>query len=83
MLFELKYYKPAISIHDLFVRDKSLIVDKRVLEHIQAREKAISSHKRGVVKYILGKCDGDYRVRSFLLTAKDYMELAKEVLKLK
>lgn len=70
LLFELKYYKPAISIHDLFVRDKSLIVDKRVLEHIQAREKAISSHKRGVVKYILGKCDGDYRVRSFLLTAR-------------
>lgn len=70
LLFELKYYKPAISIHNLFVRDKSLIVDKRVLEHIQAREKAISSHKRGVVKYILGKCDGDYRVRSFLLTAR-------------
>ena len=70
LLFELKYYKPAISIHDFFVRDKSLIVDKRVLEHIQAREKAISSHKRGVVKYILGKCDGDYRVRSFLLTAR-------------
>lgn len=70
LLFELKYYKPAISIHDLFVRDKSLIVDKMVLEHIQAREKAISSHKRGVVKYILGKCDGDYRVRSFLLTAR-------------
>ena len=70
LLFELKYYKPAISIHDLFVRDKSLIVDKRVLEHIQAREKAISSHKRGVVKYILGKGDGDYRVRSFLLTAR-------------
>ena len=70
LLFELKYYKPAISIHDLFVRDKSLIVDKRVLEHIQAREKAISSHKRDVVKYILGKCDGDYIVRSFLLTAR-------------
>lgn len=70
LIFELKYYKPAISIQDLFVRDKNLIVDKKVLEHIRAREKAISSHKKDVVKYILGSCEGDYSVRSFLLTAR-------------
>jgi hypothetical protein len=70
LLFELKYFKPAISSKDMLLKDKSKIVDKEVRRHIQEREKVIVSNVDEVVKYILGEYQYGYTVKSILLTAR-------------
>lgn len=70
LLFELKFYKPAISAKDMLLKDRSLIEDKDVFRHIKEREDAISDNVDEVVKYVLGKEEKGYTVKSILLTAR-------------
>lgn len=78
LLFELKFYKPAISSEDMLFRDKSKIVDKDVLRHMKEREEVIASNLDEVVKFILGEYQYGYRVRSILLTARTNFHGIKE-----
>ena len=70
LLFELKFYKPAIVAKDMFLRDRSLIVDKDVLRHIKEREEVILNNIDQVVEFILGKPETGYSVKAILLTAR-------------
>lgn len=70
LLFELKFYKPAIAVKDMLMRDRSLIVDKKVLKHIKERENVVLNNIDEVVKYILGEVETGYSVKSVLLTAR-------------
>lgn len=70
LLFELKYYKPALDYKEMFLRDKSIIVDKEVIHHIKARESAIVLNSNAVVKFITGKEESGYSVKSVLLTPR-------------
>lgn len=70
LLFELKFFKPAISVKDMFLRDKSQIVDNEIVRHMQERESVISANIGEVVKFVLGEEKMGYGVKSFLLTSR-------------
>ena len=70
LLFELKYYRPAFENKELFSRDKSLIVNKNVIQHMKEREKAVLKYSRNIVKFINGEVEDGYSVRSILLTVR-------------
>jgi hypothetical protein len=78
LLFELKFYKPAISSKDMLFKDKSKIVDKDVLRHMKEREEVVASNVDEVVKFILGEYQYGYKVRSILLTARTNFHGIKE-----
>lgn len=70
LIFELKFFKPAITPKEMLLRDRSLIEDKEVLRHIKEREKVITDNINEVVKFILGESEEGYNVKSILLTAR-------------
>ncbi len=70
LLFELKFFKPAISSKEMLYKDRSKIVDKEVLSHIKEREKAVKQNIDEVVKFVLGEYQYGYTVKSILLTAR-------------
>lgn len=70
LLFELKYYRPAFENKELFSRDKSLIVNKKVIQHMKEREKAVLKYSRNIVKFINGEVEDGYSVKSILLTVR-------------
>lgn len=70
LLFELKFFKPAISVEDMLSRDKSQMEDNEVIRHMQERESAISANTDEVVKFVLGKEQTGYTVKSILLTSR-------------
>lgn len=79
LLFELKYYRPALNYKDMFLRDKNIIVDKKVIHHIKARESAIARNTNAVVKFIKGKEESGYSVKSVLLTPRtNYYGICQE-----
>lgn len=79
LLFELKYYRPALDYKEMFLRDKNLIVDKEVIRHIKARESAIAINTNAVVKFIKGKEENGYSVKSVLLTPRtNYYGICQE-----
>lgn len=79
LLFELKYYRPALDYKEMFLRDKNIIVDKEVIRHIRARESAIAINTNAVVKFIKGKEDSGYSVKSVLLTPRtNYYGICQE-----
>ena len=82
LLFELKYYKPAVEYKDMFIRDKSIIIDKEVIRHIKDRESAIEKNIDAVVKFITGKEENGYSVNSILLSPRtNYYGLCQEEVK--
>lgn len=82
LLFELKYYKPAVEYKDMFIRDKSIIIDKEVIRHIKDRESAIEKNIDAVVKFITGKEENGYLVNSILLSPRtNYYGLCQEEVK--
>ncbi len=79
LLFELKYYRPALDYKEMFLRDKNIIVDKEVIRHIRARESAIAINTNAVVKFIKGKEESGYSVKSVLLTPRtNYYGICQE-----
>lgn len=79
LLFELKYYRPALDYKEMFLRDKNIIVDKEVIRHIKARESAIAINTNAVVKFIKGKEESGYSVKSILLTPRtNYYGICQE-----
>ncbi len=79
LLFELKYYRPALDYKEMFLRDKSIIIDKEVIRHIKARESAIVMNTNAVVKFIKGKEESGYSVKSVLLTPRiNYYGICQE-----
>lgn len=70
LLFELKYYRPAFENKELFSRDKSLIVNKKVIQHMKEREKAVLKYSRNIVKFINGEVEDGYSVKSILITVR-------------
>lgn len=70
LLFELKFFKPAISSKEMFYKDKSKIVDKEVIKHILDREDVVIQNVDEVVKSIIGEYQYGYSVKSILLTAR-------------
>lgn len=70
LIFELKFFKPAITPKEMLLRDRSLIEDKEVLRHIKEREEVITDNIDEVVKFILGESEEGYNVKSILLTAR-------------
>ncbi len=70
LIFELKFFKPAITPKEMLLRDRSLIEDKEVLRHIKEREEVITDNIDEVVKFILGEPEEGYNVKSILLTAR-------------
>ena len=70
ILLELKYYKPSMEYKEILYRDKSLILDKRVINHIKEREEAVSKNSGEVVKFVLGTEEQGYSVKSILHTAR-------------
>ncbi len=79
LLFELKYYKPALEYKEMFLRDKSIIDKDEVMRHIKAREVAIALNTKEVVKFIKGKEESGYSVKSILLTPRtNYYGICQE-----
>lgn len=70
LVFELKFYKPTISMKDMLLRDRSLVEGKDVFRHIREREEAIRNNVDEVVNFILGERKTGYAVKSILLTAR-------------
>lgn len=70
LIFELKFFKPAITAKEMFLRDQNLIEDNEVLRHIKEREAVISDNIDEVVKFILEEFEEGYSVKSILLTAR-------------
>lgn len=70
LIFELKFYKPAISMNDMLFRDRSLVESKNVFRHIKEREEAVRQNVDEVVNFILGERKMGYTVKSILLTAR-------------
>lgn len=70
LIFELKFYKPAISMNDMLLRDRSLVESKEVVRHMKEREEAVRQNVDEVVKFILGESRSGYTVKSILLTAR-------------
>lgn len=70
LLFELKFFKPAISMQDMLSRDKSQMDDNEVIRHMQERECVISANTNEVVKFVLGEEQIGYTVKSVLLTSR-------------
>ncbi|APC38895.1 hypothetical protein [Clostridium estertheticum] len=69
-LIEIKNYKPAIDSKELFYKDKNKIDKDEVFRKIKSREKIIKDNISTVVKYILGKDEGDYKVKSIFVTSR-------------
>ena len=69
-LFEIKYYKPAISAYEMLYKDKSRIEADEVLRKMQKREEVVLDNIDEVVKYILGSYEYGYNVKSILLTPR-------------
>ncbi|EJT5933839.1 MAG: hypothetical protein E7J22_00060 [Clostridium perfringens] len=78
LLFELKYYKPAISAYDVLYKDKSRIERDEVIRKMKKREEVISKNINEVVKFILGKYEDGYKVKSILLTPRTNYYAIKE-----
>lgn len=70
LIFELKFFKPAITPEEMLLRDKSLIENNEVFRHIKEREAVITYNVDEVVKFILGESEAGYSVKSILLTAR-------------
>lgn len=70
LIFELKFYKPAMSMNDMLSRDRSLIESKNVFRHIKEREEAVRRNVDEVVNFILGERKTGYIAKSVLLTAR-------------
>ena len=70
LIFELKFFKPAITPKEMLLRDKSLIENNEVFKHIKEREAVITVNIDEVVKFILGESEEGYSVKSILLTAR-------------
>ena len=69
-IIELKNYKPAIDSKDLFYKDKSKIEDEEVFRKIKKREEIINENIKSVVKYITGKEEDGYKVKSIFVTTR-------------
>lgn len=67
--FELKYYKPSLSIGQLVSSDRDRIENKQTVTKVQRREAALREHLPGVVSQ-LGGNPGEYGIRSILLTIR-------------
>lgn len=70
LIFELKFFRPAITSKEMLLRDKNLIEDNEVFRHIKERETVIVENINEVVKFILGETEEGYSVKSILLTAR-------------
>ena len=69
-LFEIKYYKPAISSFDMLYKDRKKIEEDEVLRKMKKREEVVLENIEEVVKYILGEYESGYTVKSILLTPR-------------
>lgn len=69
-LFEIKYYKPAISSYEMLYKDKSRIEEDEVLRKMQKREEVVLDNIDEVVKYVLEKYESGYKVKSIFLTPR-------------
>lgn len=69
-LFEIKYYKPAISSLDMLYKDQKRIEEDEVLRKMKKREEVVIENIEEVVKYILGEYESGYTVKSILLTPR-------------
>lgn len=70
LLFELKFFKPAVSIVDMLSRDKSQMEDNEVKRHMNEREHAVSSNIGEVIKFVVNEERTGYTVKSILLTSR-------------
>lgn len=78
ILFEIKYYKPAISATDMLCQDKSRIEKDEVIRKMEKREEIVSENINEIVKYVLGKYEPGYKVKSILLTPRTNYYAIKE-----
>ena len=69
-LFEIKYYKPAMSSYEMLYKDKSRIEEDEVLRKMQKREEVVLDNIDEVVKYVLENYESGYKVKSILLTPR-------------
>ncbi len=69
-LFEIKYYKPAISSYEMLYKDKSRIEEDEVIRKMQKREEVVLDNIDEVVKYVLEKYESGYKVKSIFLTPR-------------
>lgn len=69
-LFEIKYYKPAISSYEMLYKDKSRIEEDEVLRKMQKREEVVLDNIDEVVKYVLKNYESGYKVKSIFLTPR-------------
>lgn len=78
ILFEIKYYKPAISTTDMLYKDKRRIDKDKVIRKMEKREEIVYENIDEIVKYILGKYEPGYKVKSILLTPRTNYYAIKE-----
>ncbi|CEQ29790.1 Uncharacterised protein [[Clostridium] sordellii] len=78
ILFEIKYYKPAISTTDMLYKDKSRIDKDEVIRKMEKREEIVYENIDEIVKYVLGKYEPGYKVKSILLTPRTNYYAIKE-----
>ena len=78
ILFEIKYYKPAISTTEMLYKDESRIEEDEVIRKMKKREEVVSENIDEIVKYILGEYEPGYQVKSILLTPRTNYYAIKE-----
>lgn len=69
-LFEIKYYKPAISSYEMLYKDRNRIEEDEVLRKMRKREEVVLENIDEVVKYVLGNYEDGYKVKSIFLTPR-------------
>jgi hypothetical protein len=81
ILFELKYYKPYISLDESLSKDQRKFEEDEVTRKVKKREEIVSENIEGVVEYILGEPQSGYTVKSILLTprANSYANNQKDI----
>lgn len=70
LLFEIKYYKPAITSFEMLYKDKSKIDEDEVIRKMENRERVVLENLDEIVKYVLGDYEYGYEVKSIFLTPR-------------
>lgn len=70
IVYELKFFKPAISFREMVYSDKRKIVNDEIVRKMMNRQNAVEENLDSVIDYIGGEPDQTYTVKSVLVTIR-------------
>ncbi|ETT49754.1 hypothetical protein MKZ24_08570 [Paenibacillus sp. FSL R7-0297] len=70
ILYELKFFKPAVSFKEMLYSDKRKLVNDEIVRKMMNRQDAVEENLDAVIAFIGGDQDINYTVKSVLVTIR-------------